>query len=131
MRNRSGGDGRYWPFASALNVRCSVANGGIADTANLWAIVAGYCDVTFSEMMLDIRPYYSYITILAHVKDVARRHTASWERGRCPRAGLQSAPGRLGYYVSRHHDRGGRCIPGLGQAKAGNARADQVPGNLA
>src|SRR5450755_665411 len=28
---------------------------------------------------------------------MARRHTASWERGRCPRAGLQSAPGRLGY----------------------------------
>src|SRR6202023_1840520 len=35
--------------------------------------------------------------ILAPVKDMARRHTASWERGRCPRAGLQSAPGRLGY----------------------------------
>jgi hypothetical protein len=31
------------------------------------------------------------------VKDMARRHTASWERGRCPRADLQSAPGRLGY----------------------------------
>jgi hypothetical protein len=28
---------------------------------------------------------------------MARRHTASWERGRCPRADLQSAPGRLGY----------------------------------
>ena len=35
--------------------------------------------------------------ILAHVKDVARRHTASWERGRYPRVDLQSAPGQLGY----------------------------------
>ena len=53
------------------------------------------------------------------------------ERVRCPRAALQSAPGRLGHHVSRHYDRGGRCIPGLGQAKAGNARADHVPGSLA
>src|ERR1700681_316221 len=35
--------------------------------------------------------------ILAPLKDMARRHIASWERGRCPRVGLQSAPGRLGY----------------------------------
>jgi hypothetical protein len=35
--------------------------------------------------------------ILAHLKDMARRHTASWERGRCPRAALQAALGRLGY----------------------------------
>jgi hypothetical protein len=28
---------------------------------------------------------------------MTRRHIASWERGRCPRAGLQPAPGRLGY----------------------------------
>jgi hypothetical protein len=28
---------------------------------------------------------------------MARRHTASWERGRCPRVDLQSASGRLGY----------------------------------
>lgn len=41
----------------------------------------------------------------------------------CSRAAWVSA--------SRHYDRGGRCIPGLGQAKAGNARADQVPGSLA
>ena len=31
------------------------------------------------------------------------------ERVRCPRADLQSAPGRLGHQVSRHYDRGGRC----------------------
>src|ERR1700676_3624012 len=31
------------------------------------------------------------------MKDMTRRHTASWERGRCPRVGLQPAPGRLGY----------------------------------
>jgi hypothetical protein len=52
-------------------------------------------------------------------------------RVRCPRADLQFAPGRLGHHVSRHYDRGGRCIPGLGQAKAGNARSDHVPGSLA
>jgi hypothetical protein len=80
---------------------------------------------------VDIGLFFSYTAILAPVKDVARRHTVSWERGRCPRAGLQPAPGRLGYHVSRHYDRGGRCIPGLGQAKAGNARADRVPGSLA
>jgi hypothetical protein len=41
----------------------------------------------------------------------------------CSRAAWVSA--------SRHDDRGGRCIPGLGQAKADNARADHVPGSLA
>jgi hypothetical protein len=87
--------------------------------------------VSFSETTLDIRPYSSYTAILAPVKDVARRHIASWERGRCPRAALQPAPGRLGHHVSRHYDRGGRCFPGLGQAKAGNARSDHVPGSLA
>jgi hypothetical protein len=51
----------------------------------------------FERLALDIRPYYSYVVILAPVKDMARRHIASWERGRCPRADLQPAPGRLGY----------------------------------
>src|ERR1700730_7825152 len=83
------------------------------------------------HFFLDTCLYYSYITILAPVKDMTRRHTVSWERGRCPRAGLQPAPGRLGYHVSRHYDRGGRCFPGLGQAKAGNALSDRVPGSLA
>src|SRR5580693_2566382 len=45
---------------------------------------------------IDISLCIGYYAILAPVKDVARRHTASWERGRCPRAELQSAPGRLG-----------------------------------
>ena len=53
--------------------------------------------VTFYETTLDTRPYSSYVSILAPMKDVARRHIASWERGRCPRADLQFAPGRLGY----------------------------------
>jgi hypothetical protein len=88
----------------------------------------GRCPCHF---FVDISPYCGYCIILAPVKDVARRHTVSWERGRCPRAGLQPAPGRLGHHVSRHYDRGGRCIPGLGQAKAGNARSDRVPGSLA
>jgi hypothetical protein len=85
----------------------------------------------FTRRPLDMRPYSSYDIILAPLKDMARRHIASWERGRCPRAGLQPAPGRLGHHVSRHYDRGGRCIPGLGQAKTGNARSDYVPGSLA
>jgi len=51
-----------------------------------------------------------YITILAPVKDLARRHIASWERGRCPRVGLQPAPGRLGHHVSGHYDRGGASL---------------------
>jgi hypothetical protein len=80
---------------------------------------------------VDICLFVGYIIILAPMKDMTRRHIASWERGRCPRAALQSAPGRLGHHVSRHYDRGGRCIPGLGQAKAGNARSDRVPGSLA
>jgi hypothetical protein len=83
------------------------------------------------HFFVDIRLYLSYITLLAPLKDMARRHIASWERGRCPRAGLQPAPGRLGHHVSWHYDRGGRCFPGLGQAKAGNARSDRVPGSLA
>src|SRR6202451_2917738 len=44
-----------------------------------------------------MRLFIGYCTILAPLKDMARRHIASWERGRCPRADLQSAPGRLGY----------------------------------
>ena len=124
-------DGHAAKFCRHLIFEFCNTIGGIADTANLWAIVAGHCGVTFSETPLDIRPYYSYDTILAPMKDMARRHTASWERGRCPRVGLQPAPGRLGHHVSRHYDRGGRCIPGLGQAKAGNARSDQVSGSLA
>ena len=40
-------------------------------------------------------------------------------------------PGGLGIHVSWDYDRGGRCFPGLGQAKAGNARSDRVPGSLA
>ena len=54
-------------------------------------------NITYSVTSLDIRLHSSYVTILAPVKDMARRHIASWERGRCPRVGLQPAPGRLGY----------------------------------
>ena len=51
----------------------------------------------FLRLTLDIRPHSSYLTILAPVKDVARRHTASWERGRCPRAEPYTPfPGGLG-----------------------------------
>ena len=46
---------------------------------------------------VDIYICFSYATILASLKDMARRHIASWERGRCPRVALQAAPGRLGH----------------------------------
>ena len=35
---------------------------------------------------------------------------------------VTAAPGRLRASSGRHYDRSGRCIPGLGQAGAGNAR---------
>src|SRR5579862_1983410 len=52
------------------------------------------------------------------------------ERVRCSRADLQSAPGRFGYQ-SPGTMTGKEVLPGLGQAKAGNARTDRVPGSLA
>ena len=48
-------------------------------------------------------------------------------RGECGARGrglISGAPGRLRASASRHYDRGGRCIPGLGQAGAGNARGE-------
>jgi hypothetical protein len=84
------------------------------------------------------------------VKDARPEAYRRAGRGRFPRADLHSAPGRFGHHVIRHYDRGGRCFPGLGQAKAGNTRSncarsfaprlgrafrtersDRVPGNLA
>ena len=54
------------------------------------------------------------------------------ERVRCPRADLQSAPGRLGYQPPGIMTGvGGAPWTGLGQAKAGNARSDRVLGSLA
>src|ERR1700685_563722 len=46
---------------------------------------------------IEMRLCIGYRIILAPLKDMARRHSASWGRGRCPRAGLQPIPGRLGY----------------------------------
>src|ERR1700692_3259162 len=43
------------------------------------------------HFFIDKSLYSSYTAILAPLKDMTRRHTASWERGRCPRAGLQPA----------------------------------------
>jgi len=45
-------------------------------------------------------------------------------RGECGARGRTCTPLPGGFWVSvsRHYDRGGRCFPGLGQAKAGNAR---------
>src|SRR4029077_20827928 len=49
-------------------------------------------------------------------------------RARTVSAGGFAALSRAAWVsASRHYDRDGRCIPGLGQAKAGNARADRVP----
>src|SRR6202451_1693242 len=46
---------------------------------------------------IDMRLCIGYRTTFAPLKDIARRHIASWERGRCPRVGLQPASGRLGH----------------------------------
>ena len=54
------------------------------------------------------------------VKDARPEAYRRAGRGRFPRADLHSAPGRFGHHVIRHYDRGGRCFPGLGQAKMGN-----------
>ena len=63
-------------------------------------LLGGIADIPaylFRRRLLDKRLCSGYTIILAPVKDMARRHTASWERGRCPRVGLQPAPGRLGH----------------------------------
>ena len=53
------------------------------------------------------------------------------EDGARGRGLISRAPGRLGHHACRHCDRRARCFAGLGQAKAGNARSDRVPGSLA
>ena len=77
---------------------------------------------------LDFRLYFGYIfeRILAHVKDLPRRHTGAWERGRCPRAELQTAPGQLRASTSQHYRLGREVLAGLGQVRAGNARTNCV-----
>src|SRR6516164_7416815 len=48
-------------------------------------------------------------------------------RGRCPRADLQPARGRL-WASTQHYDRGARCIAGTsGQAGTGNAHSTDRP----
>ena len=51
-------------------------------------------------------------------------------RVRCPRAALQPAPGRRRASASQHYDWGARCIAGLGQAGAGNARNNRTRSSL-
>ena len=87
--------------------------------------------VSIIATRLDICLLLSYMPQIPLTKGRLPEASRKVERVRCPRVDLQSALGRLGYHVSRHYDRGGRCFPGLGQAKAGNARSDRVPGSLA
>jgi hypothetical protein len=87
-----------------------------------------------SDNILDIRLRCSYtpksqsrLVRTPSAEGTLRRRSegGARERGHTPRSRAAWAS------VSRHYDRGGRCIPGLGQAKAGNARSDRVPGSLA
>src|SRR5580704_2393662 len=53
-------------------------------------------------------------------------------RERFLRAGLVTPlPGGPGHRFGRHDDRSARCLAGLGQWTAGNARRSHVPGNTA
>jgi hypothetical protein len=62
---------------------------------------------------------------------IAAARTAKSLDGAVPAGGFARRSRAAWVSASRHDDRDGRCIPGLGQAKAGNARADHVPGSLA
>ena len=59
---------------------------------------------------------------LAHVRTWPGGMPGHW--GECGARGrsCKPLPGGFRHHASRHYDRGGRCIPGLGQAGAGNAR---------
>ena len=48
------------------------------------------------------------------------------ERGRCPRAELQTAPGQLWASASQHYGLGREVLAGLGQVRAGNTRTNCV-----
>jgi hypothetical protein len=60
------------------------------------------------------------------VKDLPRRHIGVVERGRCPRAVLQTAPGQLWASTSWHYRPGREVLAGLGQVRAGNTRNNGV-----
>jgi len=65
--------------------------------------------------------------ILAHVKDLPRRQAGAVERGRCPRAVLQTAPGQLRASASQHYrDWGARCSLDWDRSRAGNTRTNCV-----
>jgi hypothetical protein len=49
------------------------------------------------EIILDIRPQYGYVPKISLTKGRLPEACREVERVRCPRADLQSAPGRLGY----------------------------------
>jgi len=55
--------------------------------------LARTCGVTFLLTLISVS--VTFPANLAPVKDLPRRQTGAGERGRCPRADLQSAPGRL------------------------------------
>ncbi len=74
---------------------------------------------------LDIRPHFSYKQHRISLSEgrLRPRVLPKAERVRCPRAeGYGPLPGSFGHHALRHYGRCGRCIPGLGQAGAGNAR---------
>jgi hypothetical protein len=80
------------------------------------------------QTTLDFGHYFSYMirANLAHVKDLPRRQAGAVERGRCPRAALQTAPGQLWASTSQHYRLGREVLAGRGQVRAGNTRNNCV-----
>ena len=82
------------------------------------------------ETRLDIHLRFSYMPHIPLTKGRLPEACREVERVRCSRADLQSAPGRLGYQPPDIMT-GVEVLPGMGQAKAGNARSDRTLGSLA
>ena len=100
-------------FSGQVCASANVAGGNTALSGNA---------VFFLVTPLDKRPCHGYLRILAHVKDMVRRHAGPEERGRCRGRTCSPLPGGLGISLPALCDRGARCFAGLGQAMAGNAR---------
>jgi hypothetical protein len=108
-------------------------NGGLRSANPPYRLGEELCH-KYSDNALDIRPRYRYK--MPRQSRSVRTPPAEGtlrRRGECGARGRGHTLRSRAAWVSvpRHDDRGGRCFPGLGQAKAGNARSDHVPGSLA
>jgi hypothetical protein len=83
-------------------------------------------------MPFDICPGYSYITDIRSVQDAFREGICGSRSGCGARGREDTARSRAAWASCPPALRPVRKVfAGLGQAKAGNARTDRVPGNLA